>query len=171
MGRPLEQIADISSPVNHNVAICPPQQHYAATGRPKKQNAATGRPLKQNIVFVADGRPHAGPLAVADSRDQADRVEQIKTKINATERESLVLSMQQAMYLLAVLCAVYYVHPLVSQGVCQDFGGVLQEFGTAKERNGLCLVGMPIMHEFHHEDECQVQGGRQKDESADRESR
>jgi hypothetical protein len=67
------------------------------------------------------------------------------------------------MYLLTILCAVYHVHALVPQGVCQDIRGVYQKPGASEKGNGHCLVGLQILCEFCHENECQIQGSRQED--------
>jgi len=70
--------------------------------------------------------------------------------------------MRQGMYWAAVLCLVYHLLPLVSQGLCWNVRRLLQEPGIANEGDGASLLGLQVLPQFLQQNEHADKGSGQK---------
>jgi hypothetical protein len=80
-------------------------------------------------------------------------------------------SMWKAVHLAAILCAVYTVQPVVSQGLWGNFIGILQGSATPDERNGHGILGMSLLSELCHQSEQPVQGHGQENWRSEQKNR
>jgi hypothetical protein len=74
--------------------------------------------------------------------------------------------MWKRMHYTAVLCLVYSLCAVVPQGLCRDFGTVLQKSGTTEERDGTGILGLQVLRELRldvrRESECKTQGSERQ---------